>query len=159
MRKILTLAFTLGLGAWVPMASAQYGMTWSKLSHDSNYSVDHVGCDGCNPYSGDTDCSTPMPILCVKEDGSQNPGVYADFYNGWIGGHLGLTEAIAGSSIADLADADSRCEARFGPGYHMAEFHHSWGGWSWQAFGNIGVTGGFNPRFWVYINDQPANCF
>jgi pimeloyl-ACP methyl ester carboxylesterase len=35
----------------------------------------------------------------------------------------------------------------------MAEFHDGGGGWGWYAQGSVSTTG----RFWVAINDQPAN--
>jgi hypothetical protein len=36
----------------------------------------------------------------------------------------------------------------------MAEFHDGWG-WGFWAKGNIES----DQRFWVYINDQQANCW
>ncbi len=137
------------------VSTVRNGMTWVKISHDSTYSVDRVACSGCNPYTGDTSCATSLPVLCVRLDGSPNPGVPVDFYNGWIGGHIHLTPAVAGTSLTSLAAADALCAATFGTGYGMAEFHHSGGGWGWQAYGNVNGAS----RFWVTINDQVANCW
>lgn len=144
--------------AWLTLsgaAQARNGMTWTKVSHESTYSTDQVGCSGCNPYVGDTTCSTSLPILCLKTDGSPNPGLLIDFYHGWKGGHVYLTPAVPGTQLLSLANADSICQSYFGPGYTMAEFHQPGGGWAWSAFGNVASSS----RFWVYINDQPANCW
>jgi hypothetical protein len=37
----------------------------------------------------------------------------------------------------------------------MAEFHHPQGGWNWWARGNVRT----DRRFWIAIDDQPANCW
>jgi hypothetical protein len=46
------------------------------------------------------------------------------------------------------------CVTFFGAGWRMAEFHDSWG-WGFSAYGNVRS----DTRFWVYINDQQANCW
>lgn len=132
------------------------GMTWSKISHESVYGSDKVGCTGCNPYVGDTACSTSLPVLCIAPDGAPKPaGITTDFYNGWIGGNIGLTPAVQGTSLTSLAVANAVCSNFFGAGWQMAEFHHPTGAWNWSSRGNINNAS----RFWVYINDQPANCW
>jgi hypothetical protein len=136
-------------------AHARNGMTWAKVSHEATYSTDKIGCSGCNPYTGDASCSTSLPIACLKADGSPNPGLATDFYNGWKGGHIHLTPPVLGTQLLGVANADAICQSFFGPGYGMAEFHHPLGAWYWSAFGNVASSS----RFWVYINDQPANCW
>ncbi len=136
-------------------SSVRQGMTWAKTSHNSTHSVDSVSCSGCDPYVGDTSCATSLPVLCVRLDGSPNPGVPVDFYNGWIGGHIHLTPPVAGTSLTSLATANALCASNFGAGYAIGEFHHPGGGWGWQAYGNVNNAS----RFWVYINDQAANCW
>lgn len=138
------------------LASGGQGMTWGKSEHNSANGADHVGCLGCNPYTGDTSCTEYRPILCSKPDGSPvPPGLTPDFYNGWKQGHIGLTLPVQGSQLTGLAAADRLCRHYFGPGWKIAEFHHSGGGWNWWAYGNIKS----DQRFWAYINDQPANCW
>ena len=137
------------------VAQARNGMTWTRISHEATYSTDKVGCSGCNPYTGDTDCSTSLPILCQKSDGSANPGLVLDFYNGWKSGHIYLTPALAGTALLSVANANAICQSYFGPGYEIAEFHHPGGAWNWSAYGRVATTS----RFWVYINDQNANCW
>lgn len=142
---------------------ARSGMTWALIAHNNTFNVDHVGCQGCNAYTGDTSCSQKRPVLCLLRDGSPNPGIPVDFYNGWIGGHIALSPYTRGAALTSLAVANSICENNFGPGWEIAEFHHPngipQGGWSWSAYGNISGNTTADDRFWVYINDQPANCW
>jgi hypothetical protein len=140
----------------VTVVATRRGMTWGKISHEATYGSDKVGCVGCDPYVGDTLCSSSLPILCFAPDGAPKPtGITADFYNGWNGGNIGLTAPVQGSLLTSLAAANSICQSSFGTGWQMAEFHHSLGGWSWSSRGNVNNAS----RFWVSINDQPANCW
>ena len=156
MRFLVPTAFVLSLLALAPdPLLARNGMSWVKLSHNSTYSTDDVGCPDCNPYSGETPCSTPLPILCLRVDASPNPGLSVSTNNGWAGGHILLTQPVAGTSLGSLANANALCASAFGAGYVMGEFHDGAGGWNWNAYGNV-KTG---TRFWVYIDDQPGNCW
>jgi hypothetical protein len=101
-----------------------------------------------------------------------------EYYQGWAGGRIALTPPTMGTELRSLAAADALCEAALGDGYRMAEFHdgkyvegmgadsfhdEDWpragelssGGWAFHAYGNIPE----GTRFWVRINDQPANCW
>ncbi|HRC85086.1 MAG TPA: sialidase family protein, partial [Thermoanaerobaculia bacterium] len=98
------------------------GMAWLKTSHNATYGADLVGCNGCDPYVGDTSCAASLPILCIKPDGAPNPGLPTDFYNGWIGGNIGLTPPYQGFALSSLANANALCASFFGPGWVMAEF-------------------------------------
>ncbi|MCP4701377.1 MAG: hypothetical protein GY862_31660 [Gammaproteobacteria bacterium] len=133
------------------VAWARNGMTWAKYSHDFNFGTDRVGCwagsAGCEPYIGDTACSTKLPILCLKKEGLANPGIATDFYHGWTGGRIGLTPPVAGSELTGIEDAGLICEYILGSGYQIAEFHDGNGGWSYYAYGNIDDSS----RFWTYI--------
>ncbi len=150
-------------------SSAKKGMTWKKRDH-YGHGEDYVWCNGCNAYTGDTLCSTKLPILCLKTDGSPDPGVYVPptcggsmpckYYFGWAEGHIGLTFPVPGDALKGLQDANDVCEAQFGPGYKMAEHHDgdpdgNNAGWGFYAYGNINDSS----RFWVSINDQPSNCW
>ncbi|HXU31228.1 MAG TPA: hypothetical protein VN851_11670, partial [Thermoanaerobaculia bacterium] len=131
------------------------GMTWTKVSHTATYGADKVGCTDCDPYVGNTPCTTALPILCINADGAPNPGIATDPNNGWIGGNLGLTPNQRGDLLLGIANANAICQSSFGTGWVMAEFHHPGGGWRWSSHGDIRDAS----RFWVYINDQPANCW
>ena len=131
------------------------GMTWYKRGHIPEFGVDHLGCSGCDPYQGDTVCSTELPILCLKKEGLPNPGLQTDFYHGWTGGHIGLTLPIAGNQLTGIEDAALLCEHFLGSGYQMASHHDGNGGWNWYAYGHVDAT----TSFWTYIRDQDANCW
>ena len=150
---VIAILFLLAMPAW---ASGGFGLTWVKTTHDASNGTDQVGCSGCYPYTGDTSCSSYLPILCYKYDGSPVPsGLTPSFYNGWKYGHIAVTLPVPGTSLTSLAAANQICEDYFGAGYEIAEFHHNWGGWYWWAYGNVRN----DTRFWTYINDQPGNCW
>ncbi|QSQ14115.1 flagellar hook-length control protein [Myxococcus landrumensis] len=142
--------------AVAPAAEAKdgYAMTWQKRDHAQG--VDLIGCVDCNPYTGDMPCSTALPILCIRQDGSAvPPGVSPDFYNGWAEGNVATTLPVLGGTLTSLAIANKLCTSALGDGWRMAQFHHPQGGWNWYAYGNVRT----DKRFWVYIRDQPANCW
>jgi len=141
------------------------GMTWGKKSHDDVLGVDYVNCSNCNAYSGETSCSSKLPILCLKKENLPDPSVYVpakspgvmqpSYYYGWTGGQIKLTHPVSGDALKGLTDANDICEFQFGTGYKMAEHHDGNGGWGWYAYGNIDDSS----RFWVSINDQSSNCW
>lgn len=153
----------------------KYGMTWVHLASNAMHGTITVGCnnsaanpaDRCNPKTGDTLCGQYRPLLCIY-GGKPTPAfsivppgvVNTSNYSKWSGGVLATTKAVQGSYFQHLHDANNRCIADFGLGWRVAEFHDGWG-WSFQAYG--GTTGAPNvavtDRFWVNINDQPANCW
>ncbi len=187
----------------VPSSSAvktKKGLTWGLVSHIDELGIDRVGCSGrpsvgdssdgraCDPYQGDTSCSRALPILCHKAASLPRPNyavvgkghaMPAEYYNGWTGGWIGLTQPVRGETLTSVETANELCGSALGEGYRMAEHHdgkyvmgmneknyygETWpsesrllpGGWHWYAYGNIqGAT-----RFWVYINDQKdGNCW
>ena len=139
----------------VTVNNAHYhlGMTWKLLGTNGSYA--HVGSDTqTNAYQGDTNPSTALPVLCLRQDGRAAPsGITFDFSNGWAQGEIRLTAPVQGLSLTSRAVADNLCASTFGSGFRMAEFHDGNGGWTWWAQGVISGAS----RFWVAINDQPAN--
>ena len=129
------------------------GMTWRLLETNGSYA--HVGSDGqTNPYAGDTSASASLPILCLNQNGLAPPsGITFDFNDGWSQGDIALSAPVSGFSLASQAAADNICATTFGAGYRMGEFHDGGGGWTWWGRGSISSA----TRFWVAINDQPAN--
>jgi hypothetical protein len=127
---------------------------------------------------------SPRPNYDVPPTGGAMPDPY---YSGWVEGHIALTLPVKGKKLRTVTIADATCAAAFGEGYRMAEFHDGkwvkdmdlwsfygstinsntespWpssglrtGGWRFYAYGNIDDQEGL--RFWVRINDQPANCW
>ncbi|QRN97582.1 hypothetical protein JRI60_00355 [Archangium violaceum] len=143
-----TIQVTTGGGT-----ATHYGMTWKVRQTNGAYV--NVGTDSItNAYNGDTSPSTSLPILCLYKDGRAAPsGITLDFYNGWAGGVVKLSAPVAGSMLTSRGAADTICSNTFGAGYRMAEFHDGNGGWGFWAQGTLSTT----TRFWVAINDQPAN--
>jgi subtilisin family serine protease len=142
-------------------STVRTGMTWTVLGQQEGYV--HVGADGqTNAYSGDTTIDQYLPILCVLVDGRAAPGgISFDYYNGWLRGAVRATPPIPSTVLTSQQQGDEICADTFGAGWRLAEFHDgrygsgfsSSGGWSFWAAGGL-PTG---TRFWVAINDQPAN--
>jgi hypothetical protein len=148
---------SIELGEWrrLVKCNGHKGMTWAVLNQNNNVTL--VGSDTqTNPYKGDTAPSAFRPLLCLYQDGRAVPaGLVTGFYNGWAQGEARVAESVAGQNLKSRAIADARCANRFGAGWRMGEFHDGTysggnGGWAWYANGQIN-------RFWVAINDQPAN--
>nr|MDT0657971.1 S8 family peptidase [Micromonospora sp. DSM 115978] len=157
-------------GSSNPMA-----MTW-RVKEQRPDNLVLVGSDEqTNPYQGDTPETTSLPVLCLQQTGAPIPaGITPDFYNGWSAGSLALTAPVPGTQLTSFAVASQRCEATFGGGWRMAEFHDGYylaprlpglpgiprppaiprpSGWSLWGHGTLPTTG----RFWAAINDQLAN--
>jgi len=138
---------------------AKKGMTWIYSKSDATTGTITVGCSGCDAYHGDTVCTELRPLLCIYKPTTpfQLPkGLPTSTpYNQWSGGVVATTEPVAGSN---RAAADSRCHVKFGDGWRAAEFHDG-GIWNFQAYGGtVSAPTVPSTRFWVYINDQAANC-
>lgn len=155
------IAITLLMAQTANCAPPAKGMTWRFVATNTTTGTISVGCaNGCDAYHGDTPCTTPLPMLCIRKDGPGFPlplpvGVdNSNQYYRWSGGVVATTAAIV--PPATLAAANAACATQFGPGFRVAEFHDGWG-WSFQAYGGIGDP---TKRFWVHINDQSgATCW
>jgi hypothetical protein len=144
------------------------GLTWRLNSTNTTTGTLDVGCgfsnnvNECNPYTGDTICTTQLPVLCFKPAQLSVPtNVVVSQYHQWSGGIVATTPAVAGNSASNpdlttIAKANIYCADLFGPGWRVAEFHDGWG-WYFQAYGGLGQP---TMRFWVDINGQPnATCW
>lgn len=116
---------------------------------------------GGDPFVGDTDCSTSLPLLCFRDQRSSTPaaffqarrlGTHGDAGRQWTGGALRLSSPVRGEALATVADADRHCRNEFGVGWRVADFHA--GGAGMQLIG-FGTRGPSNQRAWVDIKDQP----
>lgn len=134
------------------------GMTWTLMQQING--VVNVGADRqTNPYRGDTSCDKSRPILCINRDFSLPPS--AEYGYGWAYGQVKLSSYVTGMQLTSLETANATCAQQFGQGWRMAEFHDGGmgrlpgraSGWSFWATGNLPL----GQRFWVHINDQPAN--
>ncbi|MEV4759682.1 S8 family peptidase [Micromonospora sp. NPDC049559] len=145
------------------------GMTW-RVKEQRADNVVLVGSDEqTDPYHGDTPADATLPVLCLLYTNAPVPaGVTPDKYNGWAEGSVAPTAPVRGSDLRSRAEADRICAATFGAGWRMAEFHDGWytlyrppfpprfrlrSGWNLWANGTLPTS----TRFWVAIDDQPAN--
>ncbi|HFC12907.1 MAG TPA: fasciclin domain-containing protein, partial [Anaerolineae bacterium] len=142
-------------------SSSCKGTTWTL--HYQMDGVTMVGSDrATNPYRGDTGCAAALPLLCLQQDYSYPPeGGAHDYYDGWAFGTMMVTEPISGDQLVSRAAADAICNEVFGQNARMAEFHDgnlgakigAQSGHDFWAYGGLEV----GQRFWVAVNDQPAN--
>lgn len=185
-----------------PPPPARNGMTWGFRGQslpDGPAHIVQVGCNSvtewasgqgmCDPYKGETRCSTERSVLCVQEAGNIPRPAYAvvpdkENFSGWFPGAIKLSALIRGDQLTSLNTANQFC----GEGWQMAEFHNghwikgmdeenhhitsnppwslananSSGGWNFhgQFQGNDGELHQLKTqRFWVHIRNQPANCW
>jgi hypothetical protein len=158
---------------------ARQAMTWSILNIIAIYGKVYAlfGADAMtNPYRGDTDIQAVLPLLAIKKSGLPQPvGLpCTNTTNGgalrgsWSGGKVIIVPGIQGSSLISQAVADEKCRRQglqlLGEdGFRMAEFHDGdnnagWAGWDfWAEASALSVVKIGETRYWVYINDQPAN--
>jgi hypothetical protein len=140
--------------------NAPKGMTWRHTASNAQTGTVTVGCDGCDAYHGDTQCTQPLPVLCIYKPTTPFPlptGVNnSNQYYLWSGGVVATTSPHVGMNNTA---ATAFCQAQFGPLFRVAEFHDGWG-WDFQAYGGtVSAPTVPSTRFWVYINGQPgANC-
>ena len=154
---VLAMAALFGLSS--PASANSHGMTWGTYEHDATHGADKVGCHGggnsCNPYMGDAVCSANLPILCIAIDGAPDPGVATvPFSSEWSSAVIATSRRVVGSTLTSAAMGDAICAQQFGSQWRMAEFHDG-EGWGFWAHGYVRN----DTRFWVYIDDQPANCW
>jgi hypothetical protein len=129
-----------------------------------------------NPYQGDTDTNSVLPLLCFKKMGFPRPvGLpNSSTTNGgalrgsWSGGKVLIVPDVHGKTLTSQAVADEYCRRQglhvLGEdGFRMAEFHDGdrnagWAGWDFwadaSAMPSLRIS---DMRYWVSINDQPAN--
>jgi hypothetical protein len=140
----------------VAEASPRAGVTWKLHASHGAYSL--VGADArTEPYQGDTDAETELPVLCLMKDGRPVPHEVVPHLVGAIGwgeGEIGLTRPVAGRALTSRAVADQLCASTFGRGFRMAQYAGGPQGYSYSWWAQGVIDGG--SRFWVAV-DQPAN--
>lgn len=106
-----------------------------------------------NAYRGDTPCSETRPLLCFKPGNAPAPkGLELPAPIRWSGGEIALVPDVLGLELRSRELGDRMCGGKYGEGWRMAEFHDA-GAWGYGALGELPR----DARFWVAINDQPAN--
>ncbi len=168
--------------SWGAMANDKLpsSAVWMSCHGQPRDNISQPHADSCNPYIGDSSCRLALPILCIQKDGSTTESSFPPSTNtsaellkdarsrgavsvndvvtdGWAAGSVASTEPVAGFVIGSLALANARCEKELGPGWRMAEFHDGQGGWGFVAKRSLKLD--TRLRHWVYVNDQPGNCW
>ena len=132
---------------------AKLGVTAIKSGHQSKFGIDTIGCRDwsdpngmdCNAYTGDTDCDTELPMLCVKVDHSPRPpylvlgngaAMPAAFYYGWARGHISTTMPIKISRFQTTDQANEFCAMAFGAGWEVGSL--------WQPLSHARFISGMN---------------
>jgi serine/threonine protein kinase len=154
-------------------------MTWTVLNmvtlNDKIYAL--FGSDAStNPYRGDTDTNAVLPLLCIKKMGLPTPAGLSSptrtnggaMVGTWSGGKVIVVPDVQGNSLISKEIADRQCQLQglkvLGEdGFRMAEFHdgdREAGGAAWNFWADasaIEMLKISDQRYWVSINDQPAN--
>jgi hypothetical protein len=103
------------------------GMTWRIILHDDSLNINMACCIGCDAYSGETSCSTKLPILCYSSNTKFHRPPYdtkdcygtscvmtSEYYDGWSGGNFFLTQPYLGTSLISASNMDKICSDQFG---------------------------------------------
>jgi hypothetical protein len=149
-------------GSDEPIKAGARGLTWNNMRHEGladGYSA--VGCHGkweCNAYQGNAACTESMPLLCIRKDSTitappKTPELNVIYWT-WASGEVKSVPGVSGTRLTSVNAANAICSNAFGEGWKMAEHHDGWG-WGFVAKGTLEIE----QRFWVWINDQPANCW
>jgi len=127
----------------------QFVSCWAK---DAGVTNGHV----CNPYKGDTACTTALPVFCFK---GVKWGKTESKWWAWKYAEVRATRPVVGCLLASRTIADQLCKSRFGAGW--AFYHHHASG--------VGKANGHGQGYsaiaakthgWVGIGDQSAgNCW
>jgi len=142
------------------------GMTFTELKlvqkEFDNFQV--MVCDSeltaypCNPIYGDTVCTESLPLACFKDTGEPAPeldqnaskslkGKLSDF---WGGGDIEFTGPVRGDEFQTLQDANQLCEAEFGFGWRVLDYHDG----GIKSVASLKSSNTPESRVWVDIKDQ-----
>jgi hypothetical protein len=145
MRNITVILAAIVIAMCAIRASAVdgKGMTWTVVQNFATqvgYSMVEIGCNGCNPYKGDTLCTTQLPILCYSNTDYNRPPYNAPacntpncvqpkwFYTPWSGSYLTITPVkFKGSEIGSQEHADKLCMKYLGDEFRAV--YHGIGSW------------------------------
>jgi len=112
----------------------------------------------CNPYYGDTLCSTDLPVACFQDLGLEKPD-YLPARSGrlaWSGGKMNYTRPVRGDRFETVSDVNNFCRQEFGAEWRVANFHDG------NNFNIVSLRNGPLPsdRVWIDIKDQKeATCW
>jgi hypothetical protein len=107
----------------------------------------------CDPYSGDTPCSTALPLACYKEGNNSIPqnftvSGYSD--SSFVGGEVKPSAPVTGNQFKTRIEADAFCASQFGTGWRILSYQDGNGGYVSSRSRIAPKT-----RLWIDIKDQP----
>lgn len=164
----------------VPAAAAPsgigHGLTFALVTDDAKLpaEVARLGCAGepratdrplkddhpCNHQQGDTSCRVVLPVLCIQPGTAAKPAGGAEAsLAGWTGGMLAPTQPVMGAILTSAALASARCEKELGSGWRMADVKDGLDSGSIAGLRTTNTTLGQGTRYWVQVQDHPANCW
>jgi hypothetical protein len=159
--------------------SPKKAMTWRVLNtttiNGKQYAL--FGSDELtNPYQGDTDIKEVHSLLCLQKNNLPAPlGLPTSMTTAggalrgsWSGGRVVIVPNVQASKLTSQGLADEKChlqgqQVTGEDAFRMAEFHDGdrragWAGWDfWAEVSSIEGLDNRNIRYWVRINDRPAN--
>lgn len=177
--------FASGTTVRRPPSCTGRGMVWRVLKREEQLGIVFVGCDNCNAYTGDVECSSSRDLLCVKLEKLPRPAYDVTcegeskepaYYCGWSGGTFAAVKGVRGCALSSRGEGNKLCQNEFGDGWKMMEFSDSWytsemsseinvgrnfpfadrGGWNSFGFSQLADS---DKDYWVAIDSQRANCW
>ncbi|PHR60626.1 MAG: hypothetical protein COA43_05595 [Robiginitomaculum sp.] len=138
------------------------GMTFTESTGYKNIArnISILSCDQdptqrfCNPITGDTLCSTPLPLACFKPDTLTLPDILKESPGTarlWTGSHISYSTPVRGDQFKTIADANQACATQFGHDWRVASHHDGVPG-SLYAQTTKRIP---KQRLWIDIKDQP----
>lgn len=122
---------------------------------------DQVICDG---YSGDTACSTALPVICFKDTLHSKPDVTEAtipaaskhiLNHFWSGGEVKLSSAVRGDNFKTSDDVNAFCRSQFGKNWRVASHHESYSDYV-IGYGSAPI----GTKAWIDVKSEPhGNCW
>lgn len=110
----------------------------------------------CDPFKGDTPCTTALPVACHRDRGEPVPVKYRRSSN-WSGGEMAFTTPTPASRFRTVGEVDAFCRAQFGQDWRIVRYHEGGIGGELLARSRTRAP---SSRVWVDIQDQPyATCW
>jgi hypothetical protein len=147
--------------------SENLGLTFSSYEPFQRLDADlqlltcelNIKSQACNPFIGDTPCSSARPLACFRDSGVPVPSSVLDLSKGhqdlvqtrWGAGDVEFTPPIRGDTLATLAEANEVCVKTFGEDWRVLDFHDG----GLKGVSSRRSASAPNDRVWVDIKDQP----
>jgi hypothetical protein len=107
----------------------------------------------CGPYSGDTLCTTALPMACYKDGQASKPADLAKAGlndAAFVGGQVRTTTPVAAAQFPTRVAADAFCVSQFGAGWRVLSYQEGGGG---TVISRSVIAP--RTRLWIDIADQP----